>query len=160
MFANFVDDDGEPQSDSQEWAPEDPCRLDDARAADGDRIFRAQIAKHDDRVLAYGDVLAEMDATEEIDEVMANGAVVVSGDAAEEVDDIVIGVAGDVDVAKESHYIAIDGAFDVDAAEKADGIVDGLLGTDLDGTAELDDVFGGASGGCYRETGKENQSGG
>ena len=61
--------------------------------------------------------------TEEIHDVVANRGIVVGAHGSKEDDDIVLGLVGDVYIAEEDHYVVVDVAFGVDAAEEADGVV-------------------------------------
>jgi hypothetical protein len=51
-----------------------------------------------------------------------------------------------MDISEEDHDVSVDGAANVDAAEKADGIMDSFIRTYVDITAELNGVFHCVSG--------------
>lgn len=109
-----------------------------------------QSAEHDDKVVADGDIFAEVHTSEKVHHVMADGRVIFSADAAEEDDYVVLGLMGNVHISEEDNDVMIDVALGVNAAEEADGIVNGLAFRDDDVAAELDRVLF-RVGGCGRE---------
>lgn len=141
MLADGVDEEVNSEANDDEGSPEDPARLNHARAANAGGVGCAQAAEHHDGVLADGDVLAQVNSSEEVDQIVADGGFVVSGYVAEEIDYIVIGLTGDVNTSEEDDDISIDCASDVDIAEEADRVMNSLLGADVDVAAELNSVF-------------------
>ena len=117
--------------------PENPCWLDDAVAADGGRVGGANAAEHGHDIVANGGVFAEIDVAEEVDDIVRDAGVGIEVNVAEEDDNVVIGMLGDVNVAEKDHNIVIDGSLSVYAAEEADGVVHGLIGTDHNLAAKL-----------------------
>jgi hypothetical protein len=149
--ANLADDKDNDGAQHKQGSKEEPRRLLHPITTYGNRLGRVYSAAHCNHILTYRYVFTQADSTEKAHQAMTDCGVVFRPDGAEEVDDVVVGGAGDVDVAKENHDIAFDGALVMNAAKEAHGVVRSGAGGDSDVASELNDIPVGArrcSGEC------------
>jgi hypothetical protein len=139
-----MNDQCDDEAENNQRSPEDPDGLRDTIAGDIDRICCVHPAEHHDGVAAHGHVLPKVRCAEKVDQVVSDGRIVLCAYAAEEDNNVVLRLVRDMYVAKEHHHVVIDVALGVDAAEKADSIVNTMPLGHVDVAAKLHGVLFGA----------------
>jgi len=139
--ADLVNDQCDDDSQNDQRRPEDPCRLRHAASRNVHRVGSTQAAEHHDRVAADGHIFAQPRGTEEVDQIVSDSGVVFGVDSAKEDHNIVLGLMRNVHVAKKNDDVVIDIALGIDAAEEADGVMDGLTFRDDDITSKLHSIL-------------------
>jgi len=156
--AQLMHDEIDKECNGADRPPEDPARLDYARASNAGGIGGAQASEHHNRVLANIHILAQANPAEEVHQVMADRGVVRRPNLPKKVHYIMIGVPFNIDAAKKYDHVSIHGALDIHTAKETDSIVDGLVRGDIDRIAKLDDILTRPRRCCHRRSEEYKES--